>query len=57
MNNNERLKKMLEQDIEWMDEEGFYTVSNRLFNILEYIKKLESRVNYLEERYEGDMPR
>jgi hypothetical protein len=57
MNNSERLKKMLKQDIEWMDEEGFYTVSNRLSNVLEYIEKLESRIDYLEERYEGDMPR
>ena len=41
MTDAERLKKMLEQDIEWMWDEGFYTVSNRLTRVLEYIEELE----------------
>lgn len=53
----EHIKTMLEQDIESMYEEGFYTLSHRLSNVLEYIKQLEAKVQYLEERYEGDKPR
>ncbi len=41
MNDSERLKRMLEQDIDWMWEEGFYTVANRLERVLKYIKQLE----------------
>ena len=41
MTDSERLKKMLIQDIEWMSEEGFYTVANRLARVLEYIEELE----------------
>jgi len=45
MTDAERLKKMLEQDIGWMWNEGFYTVSNRLTRVLEYIKELEKNEN------------
>ena len=41
INDSERLKRMLKQDIEWMSEEGFYTVANRLARVLEYIEELE----------------
>ena len=39
----ERLKRMLEQDIDWMWEEGFYTVANRLERVLKYIEQLEKK--------------
>lgn len=41
MTNNDKLKRMLEQDCEWMWDEGFYTVANRLDRVLEYIERLE----------------
>jgi hypothetical protein len=41
MTESERLKRMLEQDRDWMWDEGFYTVANRLDRVLEYINKLE----------------
>jgi len=43
MNDSERLKRMLEQDIDWMWEEGFYTVANRLERVLKYIEQLEKK--------------
>ena len=39
----ERLKRMLEQDIDWMWEEGFYTLANRLERVLKYIEQLEKK--------------
>ncbi len=41
MSDSERIKRMLEQDIDWMWEEGFYTVANRLERVLKYIEQLE----------------
>lgn len=43
MPNSDSLKKMLEQDIEWMWEEGFYTLANRLDRALTYIEILEEK--------------
>lgn len=43
MTDPERLKKMLEQDIDWMWDEGFYTLVNRLDRVLEYINELEQK--------------
>lgn len=43
MNDSEHLKRMLEQDIDWMWEEGFYTVANRLERVLKYIEQLEKK--------------
>ena len=42
MSDNERLKKMLLQDISWLSDEGFYTMANRMARVLDYIKQLES---------------
>lgn len=44
MQKNERLKTMLEQDIDWMWDEGFYTLANRLDRVLAYIDQLENKV-------------
>lgn len=44
MQHNEHMKKMLEQDIEWMWDEGFYTLANRLDRVLHYIDHLEEKV-------------
>jgi hypothetical protein len=41
MNDGEYLKKQLKQDIEWMWDEGFYSVANRLMRLLRYIEELE----------------
>ena len=43
MPNSDSLKKMLEQDIEWMWDEGFYTLANRLDRALTYIEILEEK--------------
>lgn len=43
MTDSERLKRMLEQDIDWMWEEGFYTLANRLDRVLHYINDLEQK--------------
>jgi hypothetical protein len=43
MPNSDSLKKMLEQDIEWMWDEGFYTLANRLDRALTYIEILEDK--------------
>jgi hypothetical protein len=37
------LKKMLQQDIEWLWDEGFYTLANRLDAVLKYIEELEQK--------------
>lgn len=42
MTDNKQLKKLLEQDIDWMWDEGFYTLANRLNRVLEYIEELEN---------------
>ena len=44
MQSNEHMKRMLEQDIEWMWDEGFYTLANRLDRVLHYIDHLEAKV-------------
>lgn len=43
MTDSEHLKRMLEQDIDWMWEEGFYTLANRLERVLRYINDLEQK--------------
>jgi len=45
MPNSERLKTMLEQDIDWMWDEGFYTLANRLDRVLQYINELEKKAS------------
>lgn len=44
MPNSYRMKTMLEQDIDWMWDEGFYTLANRLDRVLHYINELEKKV-------------
>jgi len=43
MPNSDRLKTMLEQDIDWMWDEGLYTLANRLDRVLNYINELEKK--------------
>ena len=43
MTDGNRLKKLLEQDRDWMWDEGFYTVSKRLDRVLAYIEELEKK--------------
>jgi len=38
---SEKIKKMLQQDRDWMWDEGFYTVAKRMDRVLEHIKTLE----------------
>lgn len=45
MPNSDSLKKMLEQDIDWMWDEGFHTLANRLDRVLQYIEILEKKAN------------
>lgn len=50
MQKNERLKTMLEQDIDWMWDEGFYTLANRLDRVMTYIEYLEGKVETYDNR-------
>ena len=41
MKTNEQIKQILAEDIDWMWEEGYYGIANRLDRVLQYIDKLE----------------